>query len=250
MSAINTALTGLKYAPTANYFGADTLTLVVDDLGNATPPAKTATGTQSITVTNVPDAPVTGAATLAAISEDPVAVTGATISSLLTAYTDADNNTLAGIAVSSNAANASTEGVWQYSLNSGASWNNVGSVSASSALLIGSTARLRFLPVANFYGTPASLTVHAVDNSVGRTFTTNPSSRQTLNVSTAGGDYDSTGTSLGTTVNGVNDVFQIVNDQDYVVSEGGTVVLASSVLQITDVEATASQIVYTILSPV
>ena len=248
MSAINTALTGLKYAPTANYFGADTLTLVVDDLGNATPPAKTATGTQSITVTNVPDAPVTGAATLAAISEDPVAVTGATISSLLTAYTDADNNTLAGIAVSSNAANASTEGVWQYSLNSGASWNNVGSVSASSALLIGSTARLRFLPVANFYGTPTSLTVHAVDNSVGRTFTTNPSSRQTLNVSTAGGDYDSTGTSLGTTVNGVNDVFQIINDQDYVVSEGGTVVLASSVLQITDVEATASQIVYTILS--
>lgn len=248
MSAINTALTGLKYAPTANYYGSDTLTLVVDDLGNATPPAKTATGTQTITVTNVPDAPVTGAATLAAISEDPVAVTGATISSLLTAYTDADNNTLAGIAISSNDANASTEGVWQYSLNSGASWNNVGTVSTSSALLVASAVRLRFVPVPNFYGTPAGLTIHAVDNSVGRTFTSNPLSRQTLNVSAAGGDYDSTGTTLGTTVNGVNDVFQIVNDQDYVVSEGGTVVLSSSVLLITDVEASASQVVYTILS--
>jgi hypothetical protein len=248
MTAINTALTGLKYAPTANYYGSDTLTLVVDDLGNATPPAKTATGTQSITVTNVPDAPVTGAATLAAITEDPIAVTGASISALLTNYTDADSNSLAGIAVSTNAANATTEGVWQYSLNSGASWNSVSSVSAASALLLPSSARLRFLPVANFYGSPAGLTVHAVDNSVGRTFTSNPASRQTLNVSSAGGDYDSTGTTLGTTVNGVNDVFQIVNDQDYVVSEGGTVVLASSVLSITDVEASASQIVYTILS--
>jgi hypothetical protein len=247
MSAINTALTGLKYAPTANYYGSDTLTLVVDDLGNATPPAKTATGTQTITVTNVPDAPVTGAATLAAINEDPVAVTGAAISALLTGYTDADSNSLAGIAVSSNDANSSTEGVWQYSLNNGVSWNAVGTVSTASALLLPTSARLRFVPVANFYGSPAGLAIHAVDNSAGRTFTS-ALSRQTLNVSSAGADYDSTGTTLGTTVNGVNDVFQIVNDQDYVVSEGGTVVLSSSVLLITDVEASASQIVYTILS--
>jgi len=248
MSAINTALTGLKYAPSANYYGSDTLTLVVDDLGNATPPAKTATGTQTITITNVPDAPVTGTATLAAINEDPVAVTGAVISALLTGYTDADSNSLAGIAVSSNAASSSTEGAWQYSLNNGASWNGIGTVSAASALLLPSTARLRFVPVANFYGAPEGLAIHAVDNSVGRTFTSNPASRQTLNVSAAGGDYDSTGTTLGTTVNGVNDAFQIVNDQDYVVSEGGTVVLSSSVLLITDVEASASQVVYTILS--
>jgi len=46
-------------------------------------------------------------------------------------------NTLAGIAITGDAANAATEGTWQYSTDGGSIWTSVASsVSATSALIL------------------------------------------------------------------------------------------------------------------
>jgi VCBS repeat-containing protein len=57
-AAVNTALDGLQYAPDANYNGADTLTMVTDDLAHNPAPAKTDTDTVALTVSVVNDPPV------------------------------------------------------------------------------------------------------------------------------------------------------------------------------------------------
>lgn len=248
MANINAALSNLRYTPDANYFGAAEVSVTVNDLGNTGSPAKEDADVISITVSNTPDIPVTGASALAAVDEDTISPSGASVVSLLTGFSDLDGNALAGVAISANTANASTEGRWQYSVNNGVSWSNIGVVDATSALLVNSAAKLRFLPVLNYYGTPASIRLHAVDNSGSRTFTSNPNVRQTLNVSVVGDDYDATGALLGTSVTSVNDPFTIVNDYPLLVDEGGTAVLGSSRLSITDVEAGAAQIVYTVLA--
>jgi len=248
LANLNGALTGLRYTPTTDYFGAATVTVTVNDLANTGNPAKEDTGVINITVTNVPDAPVTGPATLAAVNEDTISPGGATVGALLAGFSDADGDALAGIAISANTTNATTEGRWQYSVNSGMSWSNVGTVSSASALLVNSAARLRFLPVQHYYGTPAPLAIHAVDSSGSRTFTTHPSTRQTLNVSFAGSDYHAAGNVLGTSITSVNDIFTVVNDYPLLVDEGGTSVLTSARLSITDIEAGPSSIVYTILA--
>jgi hypothetical protein len=66
--------------------------------------------------------------------------------------TDADGGALRGIAVSS--LTGTTSGVWQYSLNGGAIWQNVGIVSTTSALLLAADTqtRIRFVPNAGFVG--------------------------------------------------------------------------------------------------
>lgn len=248
LANLNGALTGLRYTPNANYFGAATVTVTVNDLANTGNPAKEDAKAINITVTNVPDAPITGPATLAAVNEDTLSPGGATVSALLTGFSDADGDALAGIAISANTASATTEGRWQYSVNSGMSWSNVGTVSSASALLVNSAARLRFLPVQHYYGTPAPLAIHAVDNSGSRTFTTHPSTRQTLNVGAAGNDFDAAGNTLNTSITSVNDLFTVVNDYPLLADEGGTSVLTSARLSITDIEAGPSDIVYTILA--
>ena len=125
---LNTALSGLIYAPATNYFGSATIIVGIDDLGNTGGSAQTASSTINLTVTNTPDDPVTGTTTsLAAVAEDTLNPAGAAISSLITGFTDVDTNTLAGIAISVNGSDAN--GAWQYSLDAGASWNAVGTAS-------------------------------------------------------------------------------------------------------------------------
>jgi uncharacterized protein DUF11 len=65
----------------------------------------------------------------------------------------------------------STNGVWYFSSDGGASWSSVGSVSGSSALLLfGGNARLYFQPTSGFSGTiPAAVTFRAYDDSDGGT---------------------------------------------------------------------------------
>ncbi len=247
-TSINGALTGLRYTPTANYFGAATITVTVNDLANTGLPAKEDSKSIAVTVTNVPDAPLTGAATLAAVNEDTLSPAGASISSLLTAYFDADTNLLAGIAVSANTADPTTQGRWQYSLNSGATWSNIGTVSPSSALLLSASSLLRFTPVANYGGTPPSIAIHAADNSGSRSYTASSGSRQTLNLSPAASDFDAVGNTLSTNIIAVDDPFVVVNSKILGAPEGDTALLTSSILSITDAEANPSEIVYTILA--
>ena len=243
---LNTALaSGVTYAPTTNFFGSTSIAVGVDDLGNTGGSAQTASSTISLTVNNTPDDPVTGATTsLAAVAEDSLNPAGETVANLVTGFSDVDNNTLAGIAISVNGSNGN--GAWQYSVDGGASWSAVGVVTTDAALLLNSSALLRFLPTANYSGTPGTLTVHAIDNSGGRTYTSNPASHLTADVTAAATDLDATGALLSTSITAVNDLFTVGTSTTLVVAEGDTATLTSSILSITDIEAGASQIVYTL----
>src|SRR5262249_50021911 len=81
--------------------------------------------------------------------------------------TDVDSGALLGIAVT--AADVSN-GSWFYSINNGTSWNALGSVSDTNALLLAADAstRIYFQPNANFNGTLSSaITFRAWDRTSG-----------------------------------------------------------------------------------
>lgn len=100
--------------------------------------------TATLTVTAVNDAPVLTPASpaLTGITEDDTSNAGQTVASLLgTSVSDVDASALEGIAIT---ALTSGNGTWQYDTGSG--WTNIGTVSASSALLLRATDSLRFVP--------------------------------------------------------------------------------------------------------
>ncbi|WP_179958434.1 DUF4347 domain-containing protein [Chitinimonas arctica] len=119
------------------------------------------TATVSIAVSAVNDAPVLTAAspTLTGINEDATSNAGQTVASFLGAsVADVDSGALSGIAISGVVAGT---GTWQYSLD-GSTWSNIGTVSASSALLLRSGDFVRLVPDGQ-NGTSASLTYRAWD---------------------------------------------------------------------------------------
>ena len=172
LSAVNTAVATLTYAPTADYNGADALTIDVNDLGNVGGVALDATQqTISISVTGVNDAPVLtdGTPALTSIDENATTNTGTLVSALVgaggtsTGIADADGLTAEGteaigkgIAVYGLSYNYNggpvAGGTWQYQLASG-SWTDVGVVDSTHALLLESTSGLRFVPDAENGGT-------------------------------------------------------------------------------------------------
>ena len=123
--------------------------------------------TASITVTAVNDAPTLADATLAPVSGDDTDPAGETVASLFAGgFADLDAGaSLTGVAVVGNAADASTEGVWQYSSDGGASWFDIAGVNdGAGALVLGSSAQLRFVPAEGFDGPPNVLVVRALDD--------------------------------------------------------------------------------------
>jgi VCBS repeat-containing protein/CshA-type fibril repeat protein len=179
------------------------------------------TVTLSTSVTAVNDAPTrlnTMAVTLAAVLEDiGNAATGDTVSILFNSqFVDTTDtvaggssaNSLAGVVIVANTANATTEGSWQYRVGAGA-WTDVGAVTTASGLFVAQTDSLRFVPVANFNGTPAGLTVRLADNSTGGI----PSSGASVDVSddtsksgvTTRYSNSSNSVALNTSVTAVND---------------------------------------------
>src|SRR5262249_4216925 len=90
----------------------------------------TASATSTITVTDVHDAPVlSGANNFTTITEDQTTNSGDLVSTLISGKaTDVDTGAVNGIAVTS--LNSST-GTWQYSIDAGNTWTNVGAVSTS-----------------------------------------------------------------------------------------------------------------------
>ena len=75
-------------------------------------------------------------------------------------------NTLAGVAITGNAADAS-QGAWQYSTDNGAHWTAIAAtgLSDSNSLVLSSAAQLRFVPAPDFNGVPGQLTTHLIDSS-------------------------------------------------------------------------------------
>jgi len=161
-----------------------------------------------VTVTAVNDAPVIASAatdvTLAAINEDSPNA-GATINSLFgPRFTDVDTgNTLGGIIVVANTANSTTEGKWQYSTN-GSDWFDIGTVATDSGLALAATDQLRFLPVADYNGTPPGISVYLTDNAYTGGYTSG-ATRDT-EASTSASGVSTTTVNLVTEVNSVNDL--------------------------------------------
>ncbi len=150
----------------------------------------TSTATVTITINGRNDAPSIGNGTLNNIAEGTINPPGDTVSNLFgSTFTDADAGaSVSGIAVIGNSASPSS-GAWQYSSN-GTNWFNVGTVGDdSTALTIGTSSRLRFVPATGFSGTPTALQVRAIDNSYAGTFSTTNSgeNRAFINTSTPGG---------------------------------------------------------------
>jgi parallel beta-helix repeat protein/predicted outer membrane repeat protein len=190
----------------------------LDGDGNTTEPLPVdARGFTRIVGTNVDvgafeldpnDAPVVTPGTLAAVAEDTANPPGQSVGTIFAAdFTDPDPSaTISGILVSANTANAVTEGAWQFSTDSGASWFDIGAVSDASALALSAATLIRFVPVADFFGDPAALLVFGLDNTYAGGFT---AGNTTAHVSTTpnGGmsAISDDSTTLGTTVTPVND---------------------------------------------
>jgi hypothetical protein len=182
VSAVDINAGHLVFTPAANVNGtgyAHFTFQVEDDGGTANGGVNLDQSANTITfnVTPVNDAPVASGTVALALPN--------TVAALFSSHFDdsADNqtalpggsaaNTLAGIAITGDAANAATEGMWQYSTDGGSIWTSVASsVSATSALILSDTAELHFVGVAGFGGTPGALTAHVIDDSTGNVSTT------------------------------------------------------------------------------
>jgi Bacterial Ig domain len=239
----------LQFAPAANANGAAYASFnfqVRDDGGTANggvdldPTARTMT----IGVTAVNDAPVldnTGTMTLTTITEDNVANGGDTVSSIIASaganrITDADSGAVEGFAVTGLTGG---NGTWQYSTNGGASWNTVGSVSDTAALLLRDTDRLRLVPDGQ-NGTAASVTFRAWDQTSGAAGTK-------VDASTNGGAtaFSSALGSAAITVTSVNDAPVLAGSNNLNAipedpsTNSGTLVSSLIASHVTDVDSAA-----------
>jgi hypothetical protein len=162
-------------------------------------------------------APVlTGANNLPTIDEDNVSNTGALVSDLIAGnFTDSDTIHGQGIAVT---ATTQLHGKWQFSTDGGTTWTDFGSVSDSSATLLGATPtdRVRYLPDATDGESP-TITFQAWDQTDGHT-----TGDTGVNVATNGGTTAySTATATATQiVTEVNDA-PIVGSLNYTVGMNG-----------------------------
>ncbi len=183
------ALRSITYANTSE--APSTLTRTVSFVLNDGS-ANSNTGTRNIGVAAVNDAPTLGNGTLGAVNEDTASPAGATVATIFAGqFADADAGaSFGGIAVIGNTADAGTQGTWQYSSNGGTNWFAFGTVAdGATALAVGSSSLIRFVPVANYSGTPPALTVRGLDNSYAGAFSTTAGSetRVTVNTTTNGG---------------------------------------------------------------
>ncbi|WP_090122732.1 putative Ig domain-containing protein [Kosakonia arachidis] len=161
-------------------------------------------GAMTLNVTPVNDAPTLSSGVtlpLTSTTED-VTSSATTVSSLLSnaGYGDVDSGASGGIAITAMAGN----GGWQYSTDSGANWFSIGTVSSSSALLLGATAQVRYVPdSAN--GETATLSFRAWDQTSGSA--TAGSSKGLADTSTTGGSsaFSTNSAQASLVVTSVND---------------------------------------------
>jgi VCBS repeat-containing protein len=137
-------------------------TIVPDDGHAAT---GTGNGVVTITIAGSNDSPTLDNTTLDPVAGNASDPSGAAISDLFAnKFHDADASaSFKAIAVTSDAATAD-QGVWQYEIAGTHQWVDIGSVSDTSALVLSTDTLIRFLPTDGFSGTPASLGVHALDD--------------------------------------------------------------------------------------
>ncbi|MBK9947789.1 MAG: tandem-95 repeat protein [Nitrospira sp.] len=204
--------------------------------------AFSATGSVTVSITAVNDAPVlTDSGLTFTVLEDAGApVNGTAVGVLLSTFTgnitDPDGAVAKGIAI---VGSTETNGTWYYTTDAGATWLTVGAVSDSASLLLADTAgtRLYFAPNSNYTGNVfPGLIVRAWDQSSGAVGTK-------VDTSVQGGStaFSVQGDTIDPTVIAVNDppVFGHL-DGTPTFTEGGAAVVLDSNVSITDVELSAA----------
>ncbi|MUH01324.1 DUF4347 domain-containing protein [Scytonema sp. UIC 10036] len=236
---INTALNSLSFTPTLNFNGDTTVQITTNDKGNTGAGGeKSDTDTINIYVSPVNDAPVilsNSVTVKTAITEDDTNNNGILVSEIITGNaSDVDAGALQGIAIVKT---NTTNGQWQYSTDGGSSWNEFGTVSTTSALLLASepNTKIRFIPSPNFTGNMGDgLTFHAWDRSEGY-------NGERFNVSVNGLTTPfSTGTATAAfTVSPVNDEPVISAPVELATDEDTPLVINASngVISIVDIDA-------------
>ena len=180
---------GLIYTPPTNYNGATNLTILTNDLGNTgNDPGRSGTGTTEsdsdtkiLNIADVNDAPTVagnGQVVSPTILEDTpfTNLNAPTVADLFGAQfadptdvqasvanpTGSTGDTLAGIAIITNASSATT-GQWQYL--SGSNWIDIGAANNNSAQLINAATAIRFNPALNYNGAAPTLVARLVESS-------------------------------------------------------------------------------------
>jgi VCBS repeat-containing protein/CshA-type fibril repeat protein len=182
----------------------------------------------SLTVSAVNDAPtgLLDRVPLPSSLEDAVSPSQATIANLFNgagdnaAFSDAkDNqtvftdgsvaNSLAGIVITDNAATAA-QGTWQYSTDGNSPWTDIGTgLTTAGGLFLPGSYQLRFVPNADWNGTPGELSVRLVDDSAGVLPAAGDSVEVSNDTSLSGASTrysdSANAVSLGTSITSVND---------------------------------------------
>jgi len=116
----------------------------------------------SVTVRQTNNAPTLTAEspTIPSITEDQTNNSGTTVATIVAGtITDVDAGAVQGIAISGA---TSGRGVWQFSIDNGTTWTNLGDVSEDQALMLRAEDRVRFIPD-GVDADSATLTYHAWD---------------------------------------------------------------------------------------
>jgi len=134
-------------------------------------------------VSPINDRPTIGNAYLPDIDEDNTTAPGETVQNLFTStFLDADTtDTFSGIVISGDTSTAA-QGYWAYSID-GTSWNPIGSVSLTSALVLEPNAFLKFVPKPDYNGQVGELTIHGLDSSYTGAFSSSFSTPEYMDVS-------------------------------------------------------------------
>lgn len=187
VTIVNASTGEVSYTPrTGNWNGSDSFTYTVLSGG------KYETATVTVTVLSVNDIPtVTNNVSLKlqAINEDVTSSNnkGTRVDTLFDpVFNDIDTgDSLSSVEVVTINANPTTQGVYEFSIDNGANWSTV-----TVGAILNDTYKIRFAPVANYFGTPGTITVKLRDQGNG-----------------IGGVLTSSGTAtLSVQVNSVNDI--------------------------------------------
>lgn len=158
-------LEGLTYHNTSDSPDSNSRVVTIREITDNGSNNNTITPNIASTISMIPvnDAPalIPAAPELNPMVDSEVNSAGQTVSSFAFDIIDADSGALRGIAIIGQDPG---NGSWQYSLDNGVSWQDVGSVSDSNALLLRGTDRVRFVPD-GINGTMASITYRAWDQS-------------------------------------------------------------------------------------
>jgi hypothetical protein len=203
----------LTYTTAANQSGVAVITIRIVDDGGTASGGDDSSPTQvfTITVISINDAPTLGNGTLASVAEDTATPSGQSIAAIFGAqFNDVDPGaTFGGVAIVANAADPGVQGVWQYSANGGADWFNIGPVNGANALALDTATLVRFLPAADYYGSPPPLVARAIDDTYLGGYSTTAGVENRVNVNglvNGGATAISAATAnLNTTVTAVND---------------------------------------------